>query len=118
MNDETSKKPPQHAESINPVTGDVEHRRLSLREILERCAELGACTPEDIRGKSLHKSIREARVEYYARAHEAGYSWTEIGRYVGKQHTTCMKSVSNKARRLGVQQVLMTPTLKKDDEDG
>lgn len=115
MNDETSKKPPQHAESINPVTGDVEHRRLSLREILERCAELGACTPEDIRGKSRHKSIVEARIEYYHRAHEAGYSWTEIGRYVGKFHTTCRHSVKNKVRRLGVQKVLpMGPTKKED----
>jgi len=85
-------------ESVDPVTGEVECRRLSLDEVIRRAAEIGACTVEDIKGRSRTASISAARRDYCQRARSAGFSWAEIGQFIGRDRTSCMTLVSGKKR--------------------
>ena len=79
-------------ESTDPLTGKVELRRITLTEILTRCAELSGCTPADVRGPSRHRTIVEARAEFCRRGNAAGYSWPLIGKHIGgRTAQSCMK---------------------------
>lgn len=61
------------------------------REILKEVAQKHVVAPQAILGKSRHKPIVLARFEYVYRLHEEmGLSFAEIGRVLGRDHTTAL----------------------------
>jgi hypothetical protein len=61
-----------------------------MRDILaEVCAEYGI-TPEEIKGPGRKRYHAVPRQEFMLRCHETGRSLPEIGRFLGRDHTTVL----------------------------
>lgn len=86
-------------ESVDAITGEVERRRLTLEEVITRAAKVGACSVEDIKGRRRLASISSARRDYCLRARAAGYSWTQIAAFIGRDHTSCMVLADGRRRK-------------------
>jgi hypothetical protein len=66
----------------------------SLEQIAARIEAITGFTIEDLRSKARNRAIVIARQLFCYLAHETGCSYSEIGRYVNRDHTTAMYSYS------------------------
>lgn len=73
-------------------------RQKPLRALLEEVATEHAMLGTSILGRNRTGTVRAARAEFCRRAHAEGYSWPKIGRFLGRDHTTCMAIARGKTQ--------------------
>jgi hypothetical protein len=74
-------------------TAKEQERATDLRVLLSRSAKSRGFTLETLRGKSRMRAHCDARVRAAVEAYHAGYNLSEIGRAMGKDHTTILGMV-------------------------
>ena len=73
---------------------------VSMRLIAERVAAAYGVTLSDLRSRSTDREIKAARGQAYADIMATGlYSYPRVGRFFGRDHTTIVKVIQNRARR-------------------
>lgn len=65
----------------------------TLRSIAEQVAVKHDLSLADLKSASRMKPLARARFEYFARAHEAGFSLPQIGRTMNRDHTTVLNGI-------------------------
>jgi chromosomal replication initiation ATPase DnaA len=72
-----------------------------MRSIIQRMAEGYGLTYDHVTGSSRQKHITFARSHVYATLIECGFSSVEIGRFMGRDHTTVLHGAAQHNERIG-----------------
>ena len=66
---------------------------LTLREVIQEVADEHGLMVEDFQGKKRYRRVAWPRQEAMAAAHRAGFSLHEIGKFLGRDHTTVLAGI-------------------------
>ena len=80
-------------------------KRELLRAVVAKVADVHQVTATAIMGRSRYKSVARARMVVMFELRGLGFSYPEVGRLVGRDHTTVMAAV-RRCRALGVDPVV------------
>ena len=82
---------------LNAARHDIGPRR-AMTLLLQQVSSETGVTCDQILGDQRHRFVVDARQRLMAECHLLGYSTAEIGRFIGRDHTTVMYAL----RKLGV----------------
>lgn len=84
--------------------------RIELQAILEATAEITRISTEDLQSRRRDVPVARSRHAFCLAAMQAGWSLTQVGRFIGRNHTSVLRAVqaaernadlSNLARKIG-----------------
>lgn len=78
------------AEQITEYVGSFCTRDVRLRQLALETAQIHSVGLDAILGRGRTAAISEARQSFVVDARDEGYSFKEIGAYLGRHHTTVM----------------------------
>jgi chromosomal replication initiation ATPase DnaA len=94
----TAKVIPMPGERVEWYCGNhLQAPRKSLSALLQEVADAADITPAQILGTQKNRSVVAARWRLIGEAFELGFSQSEIGRFLSRDHTT----IGNALRKLG-----------------
>ncbi len=72
-----------------------------LTAIIVAAAEISRVSVEQIRSQSRTRQMRDARAVVVALARKSGYSYLEIGKVIGRDHSACINLAIDHGGRIG-----------------